>query len=244
MSSSDEEEASVRRKREDTVSGRREDDGGAIPERKVEVGVKEKNSESTSETCALAEAAASKPIPTSDDVAIKEEPLNTSSEESAHAIVPKVEVEKVTSTEIEDRPAISANATEACDPKVPEQNATSATTLATIKTEMQESIEVEAEPALAAATAITKEEPEAVCEAGDESNNVPEELEEKDEIEEEEDSGKLKTAAVPDLERDVMLLCAETLVAFSARSIEVIEEVEDKDAGLDLLAEGAAIRDR
>merc|ERR1719229_349081 len=71
-------------------------------------------------------------------------------------------------------------------------------------------------------------------------------MEEKEEVEQEEarESAELKTAAVPDLERDVMLLCAETLLAFSARSIEVVEEVEDKDAGLDLLAEGAAIRDR
>ena len=245
MSSSDEEEASVRRKREDTGC-RREDDDDALPERKVEIAREENNADIAApgservEKPSVAETAASEPPFASPSAPIKEEPLNASAEESA---VAEGEAAKVTSSEIEDGPAPSSSSPPPppppCDQRVPDQNATTATTLATIKTEVRDSIESEA--AAAAAAALTgKEEPEAVCAAA-QATHVPEEVERD---EEEEESSELNTAAVPDVESDLKLLCAETLLTFSTRSVEVIEEVEDKDAGLELLAEGVAIRER
>ena len=241
VSSSDEEEASVRRKRED-AGGRREDDD-AVPERKVETAAVGKSAENTPPACVVAEAAASKPTPASPGVPIKEEPLNSSSEEAAGI---KAEAAKVSSSEADADPLPSAaSPASPCDQRVPEPNAKTTTILATIKTEVRDSIESETAAATSTTAAvtstITKEEPETVCAGGEFTRDVPDEVELKDD---EETTTELKTAAVPDFESDLKLLCAETLLAFSSRSVEVIEEVDDLEAGLDLLAEGAAMRDR
>ena len=255
VSSSDEEEAaaSVRRKRDDTDYRQKDD---AIPERKVEPAGEVKNAENAAplsepaEKTAVAETTASKPTSASQGVPIKVEPLNSSTEESA---VAEREAEKVTSPEIGDGPAPAPSSSplppSPCEQRVPDQNATTATTLPTIKTEVRDSIESEA--TVAAPATITKVEPETVCAAGEAAPHVSEEVEREEEGEEEE-SIEAKTAAVPDFdtnlaavpdfENNVKLLCAETLLAFATRSVEVIEEVEDKDAGLELLAEGVAIR--